>query len=107
MGIDLSILGNHQIEFAGKSYFDLGNEINSILDNANVPNQTSLKELYPYKTFPEANEDSKWKLFQEDKDFLLKDDSMITIFGPSDLEIDIHKYRIDFGGSPLSIFTMV
>ena len=96
MGIDLAILGNHHLEFESKTYYGLGKEIKTILDNADFQNQAFIKEIFPDLTSSHFRRGNEWELYQEEKDFLLEHSHVLEFTGTFGFEFSFHRNKIIF-----------
>jgi hypothetical protein len=109
MGIDLCILGNHTIEFSGKTFLELYSEIKHKLDNMSIENYTYIKyakllwdngEVYGVEEMEKIKQKKEWTVEDDYAVENFNEDGTIEFYGPLNLEIDFTKYYISFGDPP-------
>ena len=109
MGIDLEPIGNHNIIFEGKSFYQLGMEIKNILNNITISN---LKYFYSYKldefirNKDRIDFNKAIHLIKNTKEWIFRDDEfgiddfnefrIFNFYGPSDLSFYFEENYITF-----------
>ena len=105
MGTDIHPVGNHNIDFAGKPFKIIADEIKKTLDSLIFPNHELLRlcALHVAQDSPRQirrlKEKKDWHYWEEDE-YRFRDNEKIEFYGPFDLEIDVSPGRITFFDSP-------
>ena len=109
MGIDIVQLGNHNIQFKGKTFIELVHEIKPILEKIKIENieylQFALLDYYKGKDWLEEKcewikNKVIWTYREEDEYFSFSEDECIDFAGPSGLEISFEENYIYFANPP-------
>lgn len=100
MGIDLWIIGNHKINFEGKSYEELSKEVKERLDKIVFPNSGFLRHhaLYNNSNYPgvirEIYTKKEWTYEDDPFPFVFEEDNFVEFMGPHNLEITVYQHKI-------------
>ena len=109
MGVDIVQLGNHKVQFKGKTFSELVEEINPILEKIKIENieylQFALLDYYKGKDWLKGEcewikEKKDWTYRAEDNYFSFSESNCIDFAGPSGLEIRFEENYIYFRNPP-------
>jgi len=109
MGVDIVQLGNHKIQFKGKTFIDLVNEIKPVLEKIKIENieylQFALLDYYKGKDWLKGEcewikNKKNWTYREEDEYFSFSEYHCIEFAGPSGLEISFQENCIYFSNPP-------